>query len=48
MALEMIYPFIYWLGQFRFKSLRRRLVEQTLNRWGMSRRRALSIARHIP
>lgn len=41
-------PFFHWLGQFRFKPLRRRFVERGLHRLGLTRSTALNISRHIP
>jgi len=43
----MTFALLHLAGQLRHKHTRRRLVEKTLHRLGMSRRRALQFARHI-
>lgn len=44
----MTFAFLHLVEQLKHKHLRRRLVEKTLHRWGLSRRQAQKIARHIP
>ena len=44
----MTYALLHLVEQLKHKHTRRRLVEKTLHRWGMSRSRALKFARHIP
>ncbi len=43
----MTFALLHLAGQLRHKHTRRRLVEKTLHRLGMSHRRALQFARHI-
>lgn len=43
----MTFALLHLAGQLRHKHTRRRLVEKTVHRLGMSRRRALQFARHI-
>ncbi len=44
----MTFALLHLAQQLRHKHTRRRLVEKTLHRWGMSRSRALNFSRHIP
>lgn len=44
----MTYALLHIAEQLKHKHLRRRWVEKTLHRLGMSRRRAMRIARRIP
>ena len=44
----MSYALLHIVEQLKHKHTRRRLVEKTLHRLGMSRSRALKFARHIP
>ncbi len=45
---QMTFALLRLVEQLKHKHTRRRFVEKTLHRWGMSRRRALKISRHIP
>ena len=44
----MTYALLHIAEQLKHKHLRRRWVEKTLHRWGLSRSRSLKISRHIP
>ena len=44
----MTFAFLHLIEQLKHKHLRRRLVEKTLHRWGMSRRQAVNFSRRIP
>lgn len=44
----MTYALLHIAEQLKHKHLRRRFVEKTLHRWGLSRRQAQKIARRIP
>lgn len=43
----MTFALLHLVEQLKHKHTRRRFVEKTLHRLGMSRRRALKISRHI-
>lgn len=43
----MTFALLHLAGQLRHKHTRRRFVEKTLHRLGMSRSRAMKFARHI-
>lgn len=43
----MTFALLHLVEQLKHKHTRRRFVEKTLHRLGMSRRRALKFARHI-
>lgn len=44
----MTFALLHLVEQLKHKHTRRRLVEKTLHRWGLSRSRSLKISRHIP
>ena len=44
----MTFALLHLIEQLKHKHARRRLVEKTLHRLGMSRSRAMKLARHIP
>lgn len=44
----MTFALLHLVEQLKHKHTRRRWVEKTLHRWGMSRRQSQKISRHIP
>lgn len=44
----MTFALLHLVEQLKHKHTRRRFVEKTLHRWGMSRRQSQKIARRIP
>ena len=44
----MTYALLHLAGQLKHKHARRRLVEKTLHRLGLSRSRSLKISRFVP